>query len=174
MLEIPLRGFPFQTRSFETEDLCCFYVLCICQRISFEKEMPSGGSLAENGSQSCSPRPGGSAPRPRRSWHRRPWPRARRRPRRAPIGTCAGGGFKILDLAQNNMAKTPLLQHRHNLQCLVVWNHTLWNHPLRKTWAWVFRDVVFQDAGFQNTSFKPLAHISCRCEVPTPSVFEGQ
>ena len=39
---------------------------------------------------------------------------------------------------------------------------------------WVFRDVVFQDVGFQTTSFKPLTHISFRCEVPTPSVVEGQ
>ena len=38
---------------------------------------------------------------------------------------------------------------------------------------WVFRDVVFQDVGFQNTSFLPLTYISCRCEVPTPSVVEG-
>ena len=34
---------------------------------------------------------------------------------------------------------------------------------------WVLRDVVLQDAGFQTTSFKPLTHISFRCEVPTPS-----
>ena len=39
---------------------------------------------------------------------------------------------------------------------------------------WVFSDVVFQDAGFQTTRFKPLTHISFRCEVPTPSVVEGQ
>ena len=38
----------------------------------------------------------------------------------------------------------------------------------------VFRDVVFQDVGFENDSFKPLTHISFRCEVPTSSVFEGQ
>ena len=39
---------------------------------------------------------------------------------------------------------------------------------------WVFRDVVLQDVGVHNTSCKPLAHISFRCEVPIPSVFEGQ
>ena len=37
-----------------------------------------------------------------------------------------------------------------------------------------FRDVVFQDVGFESNSSKPLAHISFRCEVPTTSVFEGQ
>ena len=36
---------------------------------------------------------------------------------------------------------------------------------------WVFRDVVFQDVGSEHNMFiKPLAHISFRCEVPTPSV----
>ena len=40
--------------------------------------------------------------------------------------------------------------------------------------VWLFRDVVFQDVGFENNSFKPLTHISFRCEVPTPSVFEGR
>ena len=42
--------------------------------------------------------------------------------------------------------------------------------------ARVFGDVVFQDAGFQRASLKPLTHIGfrCECEVPTPSVFEGQ
>ena len=40
--------------------------------------------------------------------------------------------------------------------------------------VWVFRDVVFQDVEFQNTSLKPLNHVSFRCEVPIPSVFEGQ
>ena len=33
---------------------------------------------------------------------------------------------------------------------------------------------VFQDVGFENNMLKPLAHISFRCEVPTPSVVEGQ
>ena len=37
-----------------------------------------------------------------------------------------------------------------------------------------FREVVFQGVGFEHTSFKPVAHISFRCEVPTPSVVEGQ
>ena len=40
--------------------------------------------------------------------------------------------------------------------------------------AWVFRDVLFQDVWFQNTISPPLTHISFRCEVPTPSVDEGQ
>ena len=40
--------------------------------------------------------------------------------------------------------------------------------------SWVLRDVVFQDVGFENNSFKPLTHISFRCEVPTPSVVEGR
>ena len=41
--------------------------------------------------------------------------------------------------------------------------------------CWVFRDVAFQDVGFENNSLKPLTDIiSCRCEVPTPSVVEGQ
>ena len=44
----------------------------------------------------------------------------------------------------------------------------------RREIFWVFRDVVFQDVGFENYSFKPLTHISFRCEVPTPSVVEGQ
>ena len=59
---------------------------------------------------------------------------------------------------------------------------------------WVFGDVVFQDVGFQNTSCliiiitiiitiklkrqkdkkKNLTHISFRCGVPTPSVFEDR
>ena len=39
---------------------------------------------------------------------------------------------------------------------------------------WVLRDVVFQDVGFQTISLKSLSHISFRCEVPTPSVVEGQ
>ena len=38
----------------------------------------------------------------------------------------------------------------------------------------MFRDVVFQDVGFQDYSLKPLTHISFSCEVPTPSVFVGQ
>ena len=38
----------------------------------------------------------------------------------------------------------------------------------------MFRDVVFQDVVFQNVCLEPLARISFRCEVPTPSVFEGQ
>ena len=38
----------------------------------------------------------------------------------------------------------------------------------------VFRDVVFQAVGFEHNTDKPLTHISFRCEVPTPSVFEGQ
>ena len=46
--------------------------------------------------------------------------------------------------------------------------------PPRRGKTWVFRDVVFQDVGFKNNSFKPLANISYRCEVPTPSVVEGQ
>ena len=39
---------------------------------------------------------------------------------------------------------------------------------------WVFRVVVFQDVGFQTNMLKPLTHISVRCEVPAPSVFERQ
>ena len=39
---------------------------------------------------------------------------------------------------------------------------------------WVFRDVVFQDVVRQTASFKPVPHISFRCEIPTPSVFEGR
>ena len=31
--------------------------------------------------------------------------------------------------------------------------------------TWVLRDVVFQDVGFENNCFKPLTHISVRCEV---------
>ena len=38
----------------------------------------------------------------------------------------------------------------------------------------VFRGVVFQDVGFEHNGFKPLTHMSFRCEVPTPSVVEGQ
>ena len=38
---------------------------------------------------------------------------------------------------------------------------------------WVFRDVVFQDMGFEHNSIQPLTHISFRCEVPTPCVVEG-
>ena len=34
--------------------------------------------------------------------------------------------------------------------------------------------VVFEDVGFESNSLEPLTHISCRCEVPTPSVAEGQ
>ena len=37
----------------------------------------------------------------------------------------------------------------------------------------VFR-VVFQDVGFENTSFKPLNHIGFSSEVHIPSVVEGQ
>ena len=41
--------------------------------------------------------------------------------------------------------------------------------------TWVFRDVVFQDVGFEHNNIsKPLTHISYRCEVPTPSVVEDQ
>ena len=39
---------------------------------------------------------------------------------------------------------------------------------------WVFRDVVFQDVRLDMIVLKPLTHIRFRCEVPTPSVFEGQ
>ena len=38
----------------------------------------------------------------------------------------------------------------------------------------VFRDVVFQDVGFEKNSFETLTRIGFRCEVPTPAVFEGQ
>ena len=38
----------------------------------------------------------------------------------------------------------------------------------------VLRDVVFQGVGFESDGFNHLAHISFRCEVPTPSVVEGQ
>ena len=39
---------------------------------------------------------------------------------------------------------------------------------------WVFRNVVFQDVGFEHIGFEPLKHIGFRCEVPTPSLVEGQ
>ena len=42
--------------------------------------------------------------------------------------------------------------------------------------SWAFRDVVFEDVGFENNRFKAThpCNISFRCEVRTPSVFEGQ
>ena len=42
--------------------------------------------------------------------------------------------------------------------------------------SWVLRDVVFQDVGFETNSCIPLTvtHLSFRCEVPTPSIVEGQ
>ena len=43
---------------------------------------------------------------------------------------------------------------------------TLWEDVIHESCTpWVFRDVVFQDVGFQTTSLKPLTHISCRREV---------
>ena len=45
---------------------------------------------------------------------------------------------------------------------------------LAETLARVCRDVVLQDVVLRNTSLEPLTHISFRCEVPTPSVFEGR
>ena len=48
-------------------------------------------------------------------------------------------------------------------------NTHLWHISLR-TNIWVFRDVVFQDVGFQTNKLKPLTQISFRWEVPTPSV----
>ena len=44
----------------------------------------------------------------------------------------------------------------------------------RQEGSWVFRDMVLQDVGFESNSFRPLTHLSFRCEVPTPSVVEGQ
>ena len=51
--------------------------------------------------------------------------------------------------------------------CLAAW-------LLLQCSTWVFGDVVFQDVGFEHNSLKPLIHSSFRCDVPTPSVVEGQ
>ena len=51
---------------------------------------------------------------------------------------------------------------------------TLFVLTLSGSQCWVFRDVVFQDVGFQTTIFAPLTHISFMCEAPTSSVVEGQ
>ena len=51
------------------------------------------------------------------------------------------------------------------------------NSQRRSFWAappLLFRDVAFQDVGFQQTFVTPLTPIRFRCEVPTPSVVEGQ
>ena len=44
----------------------------------------------------------------------------------------------------------------------------------RRCLRWALRHVMFEDVGFQNLNVQPLIHISCRCEVRTPSVVEGQ
>ena len=46
--------------------------------------------------------------------------------------------------------------------------------PQQEHCVWVFGDVVSQDVGFENNMFKPLTRTSFRCEVPSPSVVEGQ
>ena len=47
------------------------------------------------------------------------------------------------------------------------------NYPIRII-CWAFREVALQDVGFDNNQYglQPLTHVSFRCEVPTPSVFE--
>ena len=46
--------------------------------------------------------------------------------------------------------------------------HGSWQHRIDR--PWVFRDVELQDVmwGLNIIVIKPLAHISYRCEVPTP------
>ena len=67
--------------------------------------------------------------------------------------------------------------YTHTYTCysiyLARWLATVGN-PQEANPTRLFGDVVFQDAVFQNTSLKPVAHISFRCEVPTPSLLEGQ
>ena len=56
LLEIPLRGFPFQIRFSETYRIPKNSTNICFQRISFEKEIPSGGSQAGNMSQTSCPK----------------------------------------------------------------------------------------------------------------------
>ena len=51
LLEIPLRGLPFQMGSFDKQYVCCFWVFCICSNKFIRKETPL---KAGNISQSCS------------------------------------------------------------------------------------------------------------------------
>ena len=55
LLEIPLRGFPFQMISLFDYRVPKNNPNIMLQRISFEEETPSGGSLAGNISQTSSP-----------------------------------------------------------------------------------------------------------------------
>ena len=80
------------------------------------------------------------------------------------------------------------MQLKHTLNVAFVWNVGWLIHSKTRTWnmvsvalthtrrhlVGVFRDVVFQDVGFERNTVNPLTHISYRCEVPTPSVVEGQ
>ena len=41
LLELPLRGSPFQMKAFEQSYVCCCQVFCIVHEISFENDIPS-------------------------------------------------------------------------------------------------------------------------------------
>ena len=56
LLEIPLRGFPFRMKLSWKYRIPEHSINLICQRISCEKEIPSGGSQAGNLSQTSRPR----------------------------------------------------------------------------------------------------------------------
>ena len=49
-----------------------------------------------------------------------------------------------------------------------------WQNQVSWVKTWVLRDLVFRDVEFGDDRFRPLTHIRFRCEVPTPSVVEGQ
>ena len=63
------------------------------------------------------------------------------------FGTCVGGyfiggGFKILDVAQNNMANSTVATKTRLATTLLFENHPLWNHALRKSYIMLYYYII--------------------------------